>query len=284
LRFGPSGVSFTFIAFIMSSTVTMTRGGGDGRTDLETFELGPKSASNPTPDVSRRLTTNSQRRIEPGHESGEATSSDALSQVASQPHQQCWNKPTTNVGRLGFCFVSFIIAGMNDAATGALIPYYEEYYNLNYTIVSLIFLTPFAGYAAAAFANAWIHARYGQRGIAVAAPVCHIVTYIILCTHPPFAVVVVINMFSGFGNGLTDACFCAWIGVMENPNAVQGILHSCYSVGALLAPLIATSMITKYDLPWWNFYYVMVCFPYPHYPCAPHGLHRLHSLSSSGLA
>ena len=45
---------------------------------------------------------------------------------------------------------------------------------------------------------------------------------------------------------------------MESPNAVQGFLHSFYSVGALLAPLIATTMITKYGLEWYTWYYVMV--------------------------
>lgn len=134
----------------------------------------------------------------------------------------------------------------------------ESYYSLSYTIISLIFLTPFAGYSLAAFTNASIHARFGQRGIAIMAPICHIITYSVLAAHPPFPVLVVANAVSGFGNGLTDACFCAWIGVMDNPNAVQGCLHSCYSVGALLAPLIATSMVVKAKMPWWNFYLVMV--------------------------
>lgn len=151
-----------------------------------------------------------------------------------------------------------MIAGMNDAAIGALIPYLEEYYKLNYTLVSLIFLTPFAGYSTAAFANATIHSRFGQRGIAFAAPICHIITYVVICLHPPFPVLVVINIISGFGNGLTDACFSAWVGGMRNPNSIQGLLHSCYSIGALFAPLIATSMIVKSHLPWYTFYYVMV--------------------------
>lgn len=29
-----------------------------------------------------------------------------------------WNRPTKNIGRLAFAFVSFAIAGMNDAAVG----------------------------------------------------------------------------------------------------------------------------------------------------------------------
>lgn len=134
----------------------------------------------------------------------------------------------------------------------------EDYYNLSYTIVSLIFLTPFAGYAVASFVNARIHVRFGQRGVAFMAPLCHIITYVVLAVHPPWPVLVVANTISGFGNGLLDACFCAWVGVMDKANTVQGFMHACYSVGALFAPLIATSMIVSAGLPWYTYYYVMV--------------------------
>jgi MFS family permease len=126
--------------------------------------------------------------------------------------------------------------------------------------VSLIFLTPFFGYSLAAFTNARIHMKFGQRGIAIIAPACHIITYVALSLHPPYPVLVVCNAISGFGNGLTDACFCAWVGVMDKANAIQGLLHSCFSIGALSAPLIATSMVVKAELPWYTFYYIMVGF------------------------
>ena len=46
---------------------------------------------------------------------------------------------------------------------------------------------------------------------------------------------------------------------MANPNEVLGFLHAFYGVGAVLAPLIATTMVTRGDkLPWYTFYYVMV--------------------------
>ncbi|KAK7408124.1 hypothetical protein QQX98_009715 [Neonectria punicea] len=169
-----------------------------------------------------------------------------------------WNYPRGNTGKLGFAFLSFIIAGMNDAAVGALIPYLEEYYDLSYTVVSLIFLTPFAGYSVAAFTNARIHVKFGQRGVAIMAPICHIITFAVLAAHPPYPVLVVCNMISGFGNGLTDACFCAWVGAMDKANTIQGFLHASYSLGALFAPLIATSMVVKAGLPWYTYYYLMV--------------------------
>jgi fucose permease len=49
------------------------------------------------------------------------------------------------------------------------------------------------------------------------------------------------------------------MGNMANPNEVLGFLHAFYGVGAVLSPLIATTMITKGSrLPWYTFYYVMI--------------------------
>ncbi|SCO82664.1 related to tetracycline resistance proteins [Fusarium oxysporum] len=119
---------------------------------------------------------------------------------------QKWNYPKGNVPRLGFAFLAFIIAGMNDAADGALVPY-------------LIFLTPFAGYAIAAFTNAHIHLRWGQRGVAILAPMCHVIAFTIVTIHPPFPALVVLYGLSGFGNGLADAAYCAWVGAMDTSDS-----------------------------------------------------------------
>jgi fucose permease len=91
------------------------------------------------------------------------------------------------------------------------------------------------------------------------APICHLFTFVVLAVHPPYPLLVVANTVSGFGNGLLDACFCAWIGTMDKANTIQGFLHASYSVGALIAPLVATSMVVSARLPWYNHYYVMVC-------------------------
>ena len=66
-------------------------------------------------------------------------------------------------------------------------------------------------------------------------------------------------VLAGFGNGLADAAWNAWIGNMANATEVLGFLHASYGLGAVLAPLIATTMITKgRKLPWYYFFYVMV--------------------------
>ncbi|KAH7131299.1 major facilitator superfamily transporter [Dactylonectria macrodidyma] len=169
-----------------------------------------------------------------------------------------WNKPVGNIGRLAFAFLSFIVAGMSDAVIGALLPSIEAYYDLNYSSASLVFLTPFFGYSIAAFMCSRIHMRWGQRGVAILAPICHIVPFVMLAVHPPFPVLIVGNAFSGFGNGLADACFPAWVGGMHKGSTVQGFLTACYSIGALIAPLVAVEMMSKAGLPWYTFYYIMV--------------------------
>jgi MFS family permease len=99
------------------------------------------------------------------------------------------------------------------------------------------------------------------------APTCHLIAYIVIAVHPPYPVLVIIFMLAGFGNGLADAAWNAWIGNMANPNEVLGFLHAFYGLGAVLAPLIATTMITKGNrLPWYYFYYVMVHLRSPSTP------------------
>ncbi|KAJ1328177.1 MFS transporter FHS family glucose/mannose:H+ symporter [Microdochium nivale] len=171
---------------------------------------------------------------------------------------QKWNSPRSNIPRVGACFWSFVVMGSNDAAYGPLIPYIQEYYGLTYTIVSLLFLSPFVGYTAAALLNNHVHLKFGQRGVAAFTGIAHMVAYIIIATHPPYPVLILAFVFAGLGNGLADAAWNAWIGNMANANEILGLLHGLYGLGAVLAPLIATTLITKAGLGWWYYYYIMI--------------------------
>lgn len=105
-----------------------------------------------------------------------------------------------------------------------------------------------------------MHTRYGQRGVAFTGPLCHLIAYVVIAIHPPYPVLVVMFVFVGFGNGLIDAAWSAWIGNMANANEVSGVLQACYSLGATIAPLIATSLIENTGSGWWAYYYIMVSF------------------------
>lgn len=45
---------------------------------------------------------------------------------------------------------------------------------------------------------------------------------------------------------------------MNNANEVLGVMHAFYGAGGVFAPLIATSMITRANFQWFDFYYVMI--------------------------
>lgn len=168
-----------------------------------------------------------------------------------------WNYPKRNVYGICGTYLSFFILGMNDASPGALIPYLERYYDLSYTVVSLLFLSPCVGYSLAAAFNNSVHRTFGQRGVAFIAGMCHFITYLTFSLHPPWPVIVVFFIFAGFGNGLADAGWCAWTGNMASANKVQGFLQSFYSAGATISPLIATTLVTQ-GQPWYTWYYIMV--------------------------
>ncbi|GAW14199.1 hypothetical protein ANO14919_035960 [Xylariales sp. No.14919] len=169
-----------------------------------------------------------------------------------------WNYPRANIQRVSACFYSFIVMGANDAAYGPLIPYLQEYYHLSYLVISLVFLSPFVGYTVAALLNSHIHMRLGRRGVAIIAACSHLVSYLIIAVHPPYPVLVLAFALAGFGNGIADAGWNAFIGNMDRANELLGFLHGLYGAGAVISPLIATTMITKAGLPWYAFYYLMI--------------------------
>ncbi|KOS47695.1 hypothetical protein ACN38_g1368 [Penicillium nordicum] len=143
--------------------------------------------------------------------------------------------------------------GANDSAYGL-----ETYYNLSYTIVSLVFLSPLLGYATAAIVNERAHCALGRRGVAFVSSLCHLIAYILNCVHPPYPVLVVSFIFAGLGNGLADSAWNAWIGNLDNANQLLGLLHGSYGVGAVISPLIASLLIADAGLPWYYFYYIMI--------------------------
>ncbi|PGH10096.1 hypothetical protein GX51_00363 [Blastomyces parvus] len=190
------------------------------------------------------------------HSSAHNTFEDTTPSNTTSPAER-WNHPKRNFFRFLATNYSFVVLGINDAAYGALIPYLETYYNVSYTVISLVFLSPLAGYITSAIINNMLHMRFGQRGPAILGPITHVIAYVIVCLHPPYPVLVIAFIIAGFANGLADAAWNAWVGGMANANELLGLLHGSYGLGALLAPTVATSLITKAGWQWYEFYYLV---------------------------
>lgn len=99
----------------------------------------------------------------------DSTTTDEDANASPAETKQRWNGSSTNIFRFLSTIYSFILLGMTDAVLGALLPYVrnsifilghvakieqiETYYNISYTVVSLLFLSPFVGYLLAALLN-----------------------------------------------------------------------------------------------------------------------------------
>lgn len=79
-----------------------------------------------------------------------------------------------------------------------------------------------------------------------------------LVFHPAYPSLPVVLLFVGFGNGIQDSAWNAWIGNMHRANELLGFLHGAYGLGATIGPLIATAMVTRGGLQWYTFYFVMI--------------------------
>ncbi|KAI9866825.1 MAG: hypothetical protein M1813_000767 [Trichoglossum hirsutum] len=180
-----------------------------------------------------------------------ADTENAVVVVAEAQH---WNRPRANVYRVVAACYSFVVLGLNDAAYGI-----SPYYNLTYTLTSLLFLPPSIGYFLAAPLNNKVHLRLGLRGIAFVGPLCQIVCYVVFSFHPPYPVLLAVFVVAGFGNGLQDAAWNAWVGSMSGrPNELLGILHGCYGLGAAISPTVATVVVVRGGgKKWYVFYYIM---------------------------
>ncbi|RAH83178.1 MFS general substrate transporter [Aspergillus japonicus CBS 114.51] len=166
---------------------------------------------------------------------------------------QNWNHPKSNIWKVMACCWSFFVMGANDSASGL-----RSYYELSYIAVSVIFLSPLIGYVVAAIVDTKIYQCMGRRGVAVIAPACHLVAYIINCCYPPYPVLVITLALAGIGNGLTDSAWNSWASSMKHASQVLGCLHAAFGLGAVMTPLVLTSLVSQGGLPWYYFYYVMI--------------------------
>jgi fucose permease len=156
-------------------------------------------------------------------------------------------------------FYGFLVLGMSDSSTGVLLPYLEEYYHLDYLVVSITFLTPFMGYVISAILSEYIHRLLGRWGVAVLGTSMELVCYIICVCKPPFPLYVISYAICGFGNGIIDSSWNSWLGGLRNSNQVMGLLHGFYGAGGILGPAILTTL-TGAGIEWNICYAVMIGF------------------------
>ncbi|KAL1852455.1 hypothetical protein VTK73DRAFT_9216 [Phialemonium thermophilum] len=152
-------------------------------------------------------------------------------------------------------FATFL-AGLNDAATGALIPYIRSSYDVGLLFVALVYLLNFGGWMVAAFTNVYITARAGVGGVLCVGAAATLLAYCLDVWRPPFPLFAASYFFSGLGIAYMDAQANSHVAGLDNAHRWLGVLHCVYGVGALVSPLAATALATK--TPYWHYYYLVL--------------------------
>ncbi|KAL1705479.1 major facilitator superfamily domain-containing protein [Schizophyllum commune] len=150
-------------------------------------------------------------------------------------------------------FWSMILLGWNDGTTGPLLPRIQTVYDVNYTIVSLLFVSACTGFVAGAIINVPLSTRLGF-GRVRARSALQVIAYAVDATAPPFPVLCVAYAVNGAGMSLQDAQTNGYVASLtENQEAKMGMLHAAYGLGALLAPLVSTQFAQMHR---WSFHYL----------------------------
>ncbi|QRW18946.1 major facilitator superfamily transporter [Rhizoctonia solani] len=129
------------------------------------------------------------------------------------------------------CCSCLFMAGWNDATTGPLLPTIQAHYGVNFTIVSMLFVSNCVGFISAAVINIHLTDQLGFGKVILLA----------------YAV-------NGFGIALQDAQANGFVAELpNNASAKMGLLHAVYGAGAFIAPLVATQFA---QLQRWSFHYL----------------------------
>ncbi|KAF2719332.1 MFS general substrate transporter [Polychaeton citri CBS 116435] len=165
--------------------------------------------------------------------------------------------PKMNKFRVLAASLQYFGNGLNDAAPGALIPYLEEWYGIGYAIVSLIFVTNAVGFISAAFCTNILATRLGRSKTLVLSELFMIAGYTIIACTPSFALIVVAYLLLGFGNAINIALNNVFCANLTNSTSILGFAHGSYGVGGIIAPIIATAMVSA-GIHWARFYILAI--------------------------
>jgi fucose permease len=156
--------------------------------------------------------------------------------------------------RLGFAFFSFALLGANGGAVGVVLPSLSTYYNIDKSVVGLLFLTSSVGYFFSAFSSSLLLEKLGLRTFLIVGASAFLLGAFTLGIKPPFTIVLTTRFFLGFGMAIIETGLNAYAVALPRHTSLLNTLHAFYGVGALIGPVVAAAILA---LQWgWNSVYL----------------------------
>ncbi|GME94371.1 unnamed protein product [Ambrosiozyma monospora] len=131
------------------------------------------------------------------------------------------------------CFQFLLVVGFMDQTIGSIMHYMLEYYQVDRSQLSLLFLLQLFGYLTASFANEPLQKRMGLGNLTNLAMFCLMTTCLGFYLKFPLILMFILSMFSGFGIGTVDCCLNLFVGNLKYANQLLGVMHAFYGLETL---------------------------------------------------
>lgn len=144
--------------------------------------------------------------------------------------------------------------GYTEGHIGPLLPCIQAEYDVNFIVVSTIFILNMVGCLVTAVSGVYLTQRLRFGKVVVIGGMFQAAAFIIESTAPPFPAFVISFGLVGFGLSLQDSQINGYTAALKDNSATKmGILHAVYGVGALVSPTVSTQFAQK---PRWSFFYI----------------------------
>jgi fucose permease len=163
---------------------------------------------------------------------------------------------------ISLAFFGFVLIGVSGGANGVLLPSLSSYYHVGDAIIGLLFLVSSLGYFLSALSSGLLTERLGLRWLLVLGAIILLPGLLGFALMLPFVVLLFARLLIGLGIGLVETGFNVFITALPRHTTLLNFLHAFYGAGALVGPLIASTILA---LAWgWNsFYLLMVVLSLP---------------------
>ncbi|KAL2139674.1 hypothetical protein VTI28DRAFT_4874 [Corynascus sepedonium] len=150
---------------------------------------------------------------------------------------------------------SFFVAGVNDGSMGPLVPYFMREYQINTTIVSVLFAANFAGWLFAAITNTHL-CQYLDLGAMLAiGAACQVIGHALRSWGPPFGLLAFSFWFITVGQAFQDTHANTFVTKVPAAHRWLGFIHAMYMAGCLVGPFVATAVASAGTVSRWYLFY-----------------------------
>jgi fucose permease len=167
--------------------------------------------------------------------------------------------PPKNLWRIIACVFWNFSQGFSDSAPGAILPFIEAYYGVNYAVVSLIWISNAIGYILIASLSHKIDPWLGKQKSFAMTCCFSIIMYSLVSSGTKFPVIVLGFFCGGMGSAIGNSQSNIFLVRLQNESKYLSIHHGFYGIGATISPLVATAAINA-GLKWNYFYLVLLSF------------------------